>query len=160
MQSERLFITAVEPLCDLVGCRNQTRNRRASPSVEIQKRTRIMARLVQMMRTNRLAATLFYVVATAVAVHTANSGASAQESPAQQTAPPQKAPQDPRSTQSDARPGETLSDRLDRTHGVIRPPAEVSPDMPQVRPPEPDPGTTPVIPPPGSPGGNPQVQPK
>lgn len=67
--------------------------------------------------------------------------------------------QDPRSTGSGARPGESLSDRLDRTDGVIRPPENLSPDM-SVRPPVPDPGTTLVIPPPGSPGGNQNIKPK
>jgi len=66
--------------------------------------------------------------------------------------------QDPRSTGS-PRPGETLSDRLERTEGVIRPPSDLSPGM-AVRPPVPNPGTTPILPPPGSPGGNPDVTPK
>src|SRR4051812_13485922 len=66
--------------------------------------------------------------------------------------------QDPRSTGS-IRSGESLSDRLGRSEGVIRPPPTLNPDM-AVRPPVPDPGTTPVIPPPGSPGGNPEVEPK
>ncbi|NNM73656.1 hypothetical protein [Enterovirga aerilata] len=52
----------------------------------------------------------------------------------------------------------SLSERLDRTDGVIRPP-DTGPDM-TVRPPVPNPGTTPVIPPPGSPGGNPRLDPK
>lgn len=67
--------------------------------------------------------------------------------------------QDPRSTTTTARPGETLSERLGRTDGVIRPPTDLNPDM-SVRPPVPNPGTTPVIPPPGSPGGDQRVQPK
>ncbi|MGO4525478.1 hypothetical protein AB4097_11515 [Microvirga sp. 2MCAF35] len=53
----------------------------------------------------------------------------------------------------------TLSDKLERSDGVIRPPANISPDN-TVRPPVPNPGTMPVIPPPGSPGGNQQFQPK
>jgi hypothetical protein len=52
----------------------------------------------------------------------------------------------------------TLSDRLERTDGVIKPP-DVGSDM-TVRPPVPNPGTTPVIPPPGSPGGNPRLDPR
>ena len=55
--------------------------------------------------------------------------------------------------------GETLSDKLERSDGVIRPPAGIAPDM-STRAPVPNPGTTPVIPPPGSPGGNSQIQPK
>src|SRR5215213_6375578 len=68
-------------------------------------------------------------------------------------------PQDPRSTGSVGRSNEPLSDKLDRTDGVIRPPADIAPDM-AVRPPVPDPGTTPVIPAPGTPGGDPTVDPK
>jgi hypothetical protein len=67
--------------------------------------------------------------------------------------------QDPRSTGATARPGENLSQRLERTEGVIRPPSDLNPDS-RVRPPVADPGTTRVIPPPGEPGGNPLVQPK
>ena len=68
-------------------------------------------------------------------------------------------PQDPRSTGSVCRSNAPLSDKLNRTDGVIRPPANIAPDM-SVRPPVPDPGTTPVIPAPGSPGGDPTVDPK
>ena len=52
--------------------------------------------------------------------------------------------------------GESLSDKLARTDGVICPP-NVDPD---IRAPTPNAGTTPVIPPPGSPGGDPTVRPK
>lgn len=68
-------------------------------------------------------------------------------------------PQDPRSTGSVGRSDEPLSDKLDRTGGVIRPPSDIAPDM-SVRPPVPEPGTTPVIPPPGSPGGDQTIEPK
>jgi hypothetical protein len=68
-------------------------------------------------------------------------------------------PQDPRSTGSTRPTNETLSERLEATDGVIRPPANIAPDM-TVRPPVPDPGTTPVIPPPGSPGGDPSIEPR
>src|SRR5215208_2457541 len=101
-----------------------------------------------------------YLASIGLVLQMAGSGASAQNAPDQQNPRTQTAPQDPRSTQSDSRPGETLSERLDRTDGVIRPPATVTPDMPQARPPAPDPRTTPVIPPPGTPGGNPQIEPK
>ena len=67
--------------------------------------------------------------------------------------------QDPRSTGSVGRSGESLSDKLDRTDGVIRPPADIAPDM-SVRPPAPNPGTMRVIPPPGTPGGDPTIEPK
>ncbi len=72
---------------------------------------------------------------------------------------PKTAPQDPSSTAQDRRPGETLSERLDRNSGVIKPPAGVDPGI-AVPAPDPNPRTTPVIPPPGTPGGNPSVQPK
>lgn len=67
--------------------------------------------------------------------------------------------QDQRSTRGTARPGESLSDRLERTEGVIHPPSDLNQGR-TVRPPVSEPGTTPVIPPPGEPGGNPNVQPK
>jgi hypothetical protein len=51
---------------------------------------------------------------------------------------------------------QSLSEKLDRTEGVICPP-NVDPDM---RAPAPNIGNTPIIPPPGSPGGNPNVRPK
>ena len=52
--------------------------------------------------------------------------------------------------------GESLSERLSRTDGVICPP-DVDPG---IRVPTLDTGRTPVIPPPGSPGGDPSVRPK
>jgi hypothetical protein len=54
--------------------------------------------------------------------------------------------------------GETLSDRLSRTDGVIKPPVTGTPDM-TVPAPVPNPGTTPVIPPPGTSPTDP-IQPK
>jgi hypothetical protein len=53
--------------------------------------------------------------------------------------------------------GESLSEKLARTDGVICPPPNVDPD---IRVPTPDAGVTPVIPPPGSPGGDPTIRPK
>jgi hypothetical protein len=55
--------------------------------------------------------------------------------------------------------GQTLSDRLEKSDGVIKPPSNVDPGI-TATPPVPNPGTMPVVPPPGSPGGNPNVQPK
>ena len=69
--------------------------------------------------------------------------------------PPEKIEPDPNTTGSTG----TLSDKLEQSDGVIRPPTTATPDM-NVPAPVPDPGTTPVIPPPGSPGGNPRVDPK
>ena len=53
---------------------------------------------------------------------------------------------------------ESLSDRLERTDGVIRPPGGIDPQM-QVPPPEQG-SRTPVIPPPGTPGGDRSIEPK
>lgn len=50
-------------------------------------------------------------------------------------------------------PRETLSERLDRTDGVIAPPQGIDPGI-RAPAPDPNPGTTPVIPPPGTPGGD------
>lgn len=72
------------------------------------------------------------------------------------TIPEKIEPRDP-STTGSVGANETLSDRLERTDGVIRPPSGVAPDM-SITPP--DTGTTPVIPPPGSPGGSQAIQPK
>ena len=75
------------------------------------------------------------------------------------TIPEKIAPQEPSSTGSTGGSGATLSEKLERSDGVIRPPGGVAPDM-TVPAPVPNPGTTPVIPPPGSPGGNPRVDPR
>jgi hypothetical protein len=58
---------------------------------------------------------------------------------------------------SSAPPG-SLSHELNRSGGVIHPPA--TGDQGVVPPPNQGISRTPVIPPPGSPGGNPSVQPK
>jgi hypothetical protein len=56
-------------------------------------------------------------------------------------------------------PGDNLSDKLDKSGGVIKPGGNIDPKI-QVAPPDPGPTSTPVIPPPGTPGGNPNVVPK
>jgi hypothetical protein len=53
---------------------------------------------------------------------------------------------------------DNLSERLNRSDGVIRPPTGVDPQM-QVPPPEPG-SRMPVIPPPGTPGGDQRIDPK
>jgi hypothetical protein len=53
---------------------------------------------------------------------------------------------------------ESLSERLDRSGGVLEPPANVDPAMPVV--PPATSGNMPIIRPPGTPGGNPNVVPK
>jgi hypothetical protein len=56
--------------------------------------------------------------------------------------------------------GETLSERLERSDGVIKPPAGIDRGI-HVAPKDPDVGSNmPVIPPPGSPGGDRSIQPK
>ncbi len=76
----------------------------------------------------------------------------------QSTIPEKIEPQEPGTTGSTG-PAPTLSERLDATDGVIRPPADVSPDITAPAP-VPDPGTTPVIRPPGTLGGNSALEPK
>ena len=56
-------------------------------------------------------------------------------------------------------PGTTLSEKLDKSKGVLHPPGGIDPEI-QTPAPDPNPNTTPVIPPPGTPGGDPNVQPK
>lgn len=55
--------------------------------------------------------------------------------------------------------GSSMSERLSRSQGVIRPPQDVDPAMKEDPPPT-GPNSTPVIPPPGTPGGDPTVKPK
>lgn len=57
----------------------------------------------------------------------------------------------------DTTSGQSLSEKLDNSNGVLCPPPEVDPS---IKAPTPDAGKMPVIPPPGSPGGDPTVQPK
>ena len=56
----------------------------------------------------------------------------------------------------------SLSEQLDRSKGVIVPPASTANTDPGIVKPAPSTGATsmPVIPPPGTPGGDPNVQPK
>jgi hypothetical protein len=54
---------------------------------------------------------------------------------------------------------QSLSDKLDKSGGVIKPSGDIDPKMAKPAP-VPNPNSTPVIPPPGSPGGNPDVKPK
>ncbi len=105
-----------------------------------------------------MAATLFGMRFGLACVPLVAIGLSASFAQAAQEAP-KTAPQAPNSTRSDTRPGETLSERLDRNNGVIHPPTGTDPGM-AAPVPDPHPRSTPVIPPPGSPGGNPSVQPK
>ena len=69
---------------------------------------------------------------------------------------PQTVPEDPATSGSSTEP---LSDKLNRSGGVIHPPGDVDSEMTQA-PPAIGPKSTPVIPPPGAPGGKPGVNPK
>ena len=76
--------------------------------------------------------------------------------PDPKTVPAEKIrPQEPGSTGST---GPSLSDKLQASEGVIKPPATGTPEM-TVRPPVPNPNSTPVITPPGTSPSDP-VQPK
>jgi hypothetical protein len=57
------------------------------------------------------------------------------------------------------KPGESLSNSLERNNGVLKPPPTGDSAI-ETTVPNPDPGTTIVIPPPGTPGGNQNIQPK
>lgn len=67
--------------------------------------------------------------------------------------------EDPDTVPYRRRPGETLSETLEREDGVLDPGMEAGPEM-TIVPPDPEPGTTPVIPPPeeGMPPQPPQTQ--
>lgn len=55
--------------------------------------------------------------------------------------------------------GSSLSERLSKSQGVIRPPQDVDPAM-KADPPPTGPNSMPVVPPPGAPGGDPKVEPR
>ena len=71
-------------------------------------------------------------------------------------------PAAPPAARDDAPTGPSLSERLDRSKGVIVPPASTANTDPGIVKPAPSTGagSMPVIPPPGTPGGDPNVQPK
>jgi hypothetical protein len=56
-------------------------------------------------------------------------------------------------------PAGSLSDRLGKGEGVIKPPSGIDPGI-MKKAPDPNPGNMPVIPPPGSPGNPSPVVPK
>jgi len=72
--------------------------------------------------------------------------------------PPGSAAGPSKQPSTDSEPSGNLSDRLNQSGGVIKPPENVDPGM-QKKPPD-DSAKMPVIPPPGSPGGDPNVKPK
>lgn len=81
--------------------------------------------------------------------------AAANDPPEAQS--PQKVPEDTGPGKSGSTGG-PLSDKLDRTDGVIHPPRGVDPEMSK-EPPQTG-SSMPVIPPPGTPGGKPGAEPK
>jgi hypothetical protein len=87
---------------------------------------------------------------------------------AQSTESPREAPSSPPQSPPTSLPlppdqgegsGSSLSERLSRSQGVIRPPQDVDPAM-KADPPPTGPNSTPVVPPPGAPGGDPRLEPK
>lgn len=111
-------------------------------------------------RTGLAAAALLAVGLTGVSAQDAQAPRDPNMPAPQNTIPEKIAPSEPETTGSTApSTAPSLSDKLQATDGVIKPPDNVAPSM-QVAPPVPDPGTTRVIPPPGTPGGDPTIRPK
>jgi hypothetical protein len=95
---------------------------------------------------------VFSAALLALALATAVSAFAQSESRA-------PAPQnEPRHFDSQAQRDQNLSNRLERSDGVIAPPTHVDPDI-HVSPPATG-DKMPVVPPPGSPGGDQSVRPK
>ena len=78
--------------------------------------------------------------------------------PAWSQSTPSDRAQQPKTETEGQSPSRNLSDQLDRSKGVIRPPQSVDPQM-QVTPPNPD-ARMPVIPPPGTRDGERTIDPK
>jgi hypothetical protein len=91
------------------------------------------------------------LVVTALTI--AGSSALAQSAPADRDRQPRTETEGQSPSAS-----ENLSERLDRSKGVIQPPQVIDPSM-QVTSPNPD-SRMPVIPPPGTPGGDRTLEPK
>ena len=104
------------------------------------------------------ASTIIPGAAAALLFYTAVIAASAQDRPSavdpKGCAPGERLQTDGKAP--DAKAGESLSDKLARTDGVICP----SNVDPEIKAPTPQGGKMPVIPTPGSPGGDPSVRPK
>ena len=109
---------------------------------------------IQIKNRTQKSKTLILALAAAVAAGWGVSSALAQTPP--DSAPPDKiAPP----LEENARPSvDGGVDKIKPQDGVIKPPANVDPDI-QVKPPATG-GTMPIIPPPGSPGGDPNIKPK
>src|SRR5260370_28248821 len=101
---------------------------------------------------NRIAVYLGIVAAISW-IMVALSVAQTANMPSQQTVPEATGPGTSGSS------SEPLSDKLDRSGGVIRPPAGVDPGL-TLSPPQSGSSKMPVIPPPGTRGGEPEINPK
>ena len=107
-------------------------------------------------------ATITWTIAGVALACTLSSSVMAQSSAPAQTVPNTPAPSTtvPEKVAPDSTGSTTnLSDKLNRTDGVITPPAGVDSGM-ATRAPAANTGSMPVITPPGEPGGNQSVQPK
>ena len=105
-----------------------------------------------MHRIGRFAALLG--ITSALGLIAASSGIAQTRMP-----PPDKPAQIVPEARGSGSSNEPLSDKLDRSGGVIKPPAHVDPGMTK-SPPQRGAEATPVIPPPGTPGGKPGADPK
>lgn len=111
-----------------------------------------------------IAAGTVFALAAAISVSSASAQATAPANPVQPQPRDPNMPAQQNTVPEKFTPGETtgatgnLSQKLNRSEGVITPPAMDSGMV--TRAPVPNPGTTPVIRPPGEPGGNQSVQPK
>jgi hypothetical protein len=116
-----------------------------------------------------ITASIAFIVFSSHPTQAQTGGGSPQPSPtdAKKTIPEKVAPQEksipdakaPAPGSSDAAPGESLGNQLERNEEVIQPQPGIDPGI-DVPAPNPNPGTTPVIPPPGSPGNPSDVRPK
>jgi hypothetical protein len=108
-------------------------------------------------------AVVFAVVAAAAWTMVAYSVAQTLQAPAEIRVPTETL--SPRTAPDSVEPGisgsstEPLSDRLDRSRGVLRPPGGIDPGLTQSPPPS-GPNSTPEIAPPGTSGGRPGANPK
>ena len=98
------------------------------------------------------------VVACAAPLVAFAQAGGAVQSPAPSAGGDKAAPTQPDEDLSASSAG-SLSHQLNRSGGVIHPPANIDPGLTK---PAPDlgPHSMPVIPPPGTPGGNPDIKPK
>lgn len=86
-------------------------------------------------------------IRTAAALLAAGLAALSGPAAAQTPATPPAAGSDCIPGRTDGPPCASLTEKLDRTDGVIQPPSGVDPQIRSATPPDPNPGTTPVIPP-------------